>query len=735
MSNNPFLPANERRMAGAPQRLRSPPGLPPLVPAPTPAPQTARGAIQPDNTELPTSEQTYGATGELLGLTPAQTRRDPLTTGNRDLEEAAIPPYIPRWDDDKENIPPVDEDEHIHAAHEMHAATHDDGAFGPPIRIGRPDFADAMRANNFRAFPSSSSWLNAQEVYEDETAEPAVVRARATDRHAGHLAQPEYGHGTAAPHADNRRPDSGFDLEYHTTIPAQASGTALQIRNRDNLNVVHSRAMERYESRGTVEDGSEWEDEDEPHSRPNLHSQQTHAPENRFSQATQGSYADTSDYEESRRGSVVPIPPANAHELNGSPLPPGRFHRADWPGRRLGLRMPFSDSEPEPGPVDEFEMVEFAKDVMRQKHNEQRSTGERAGLGESVRSERMRQNEVILERIRQTSRSTIRQAAAEFAAEAQEAQFLQPAIPRIPQHLQPGGDNCDSFRHVMEAAVQEDIKHVPRPTGLRYPFLTDECTPQRPAGHLAWSETEHTFKTIYPRGSPVTPSLSAHYQGPYSPLPDPPEPAFTRARAGTEDTNRTGHDGFDELTPLTRSYPGKGRSRASVPGQTGLRPFLAALDDPAVNAASSSPTVFNPGRRLTDSEMAKRVKFWQPRPSVEPRKAHDLIREPIPASEEEGRRLLGVQQAYDPAAVRRHKLISGRLFNWCSLCPITALMFGLGSFDGLIANKMDGKVEGARQEDKHKALVVAAPASFMGWALVVLAVVLAVVFVKTARAL
>lgn len=74
-----------------------------------------------------------------------------------------------------------------------------------------------------------------------------------------------------------------------------------------------------------------------------------------------------------------------------------------------------------------------------------------------------------------------------------------------------------------------------------------------------------------------------------------------------------------------------------------------------------------------------------------------------------------------PEAVEQRRL-SRRYFWTCALCPISALAFGLGAFDGRMAARTGGRVLGMDQDDKWQALWLVAPASGLIWACVLFVV-------------
>ncbi|KAK5744375.1 hypothetical protein LTR17_002085 [Elasticomyces elasticus] len=191
------------------------------------------------------------------------------------------------------------------------------------------------------------------------------------------------------------------------------------------------------------------------------------------------------------------------------------------------------------------------------------------------------------------------------------------------------------------------------------------------------------------------------------------------------DSQRTGLAEEYELNELTRCVNGTGLSRPAISGQTSLKP-LQLLGN--TTAMDSSTTSFVPGRRMTDSDLIQREPNWTMSPSSRavPRTAFELpadakLVQPMLMSREEARGL---------AMEAEQKRISNRYFVLTAFFPITALLFGLGRLDWVAKKVSNGRVDGMEKQDKYWARFIAAPLGMMFYAIIAIFVVLMVVVVR-----
>jgi len=210
---------------------------------------------------------------------------------------------------------------------------------------------------------------------------------------------------------------------------------------------------------------------------------------------------------------------------------------------------------------------------------------------------------------------------------------------------------------------------------------------------LAYSETVGSFKT-------VTFDLKR------------PDPVYT-----PRDSQRTAGAEEYEMHELVRHSGVAGKKgRPAMSGQTTLR--LLHLGNTNVESSTTSCV---PGRRLTNSELARREPNWTMSPETysSPRTAFDLP--------DDAPLLRRMDDSYIEAGGRssgkERRAISVKYFAITALCPVSAVMFGLGKFDARARTISEGRVDGMGTEDKLWALWIAAPLSTIFYAIVIIVVV------------
>ncbi|KAK3066631.1 hypothetical protein LTR53_016941, partial [Teratosphaeriaceae sp. CCFEE 6253] len=269
---------------------------------------------------------------------------------------------------------------------------------------------------------------------------------------------------------------------------------------------------------------------------------------------------------------------------------------------------------------------------------------------------------------------------------------------------------------------------LPPQTGLNQTVrdLLNRPSPGSSPG-LAFSPTFNSFRTISPDRDRI-PSWIESMQKP-SPvmtpggrgLATPSDPRRRAARAiavvTPGDSQRTAHAEDYEMHELVRhNGTTTGKGRPAMSGQTTLRPLQLGNTN-----LDSSTTSFVPGRRMTNTELAAREPNWTMSPEARstPRTAFELPDNTPLLAHVMGR----AAEAGGPDVEREQKRISIKYFALTALCPISALLYGLGYLDGQARRESEGRVDGMAEEDKLWALWLAAPLSLILYAIVIITVV------------
>lgn len=297
-----------------------------------------------------------------------------------------------------------------------------------------------------------------------------------------------------------------------------------------------------------------------------------------------------------------------------------------------------------------------------------------------------------LERLKRLEPSRFKEAIA-TATDNFKSRMSAMSLPRRPK-LQ------NSFEDVLNAAkaAADDARSG---TSSTRGLLEDSRSPYARNG-LDYSPTADTFRT-----TPDAPPVPAVPSSWWSPLPERPQPVFSpRDRAPPTPTNqRTGGVEEFELLPIRRCG-----ARPSMRGQTGLLPMQ--LDG---SSATSAPV----GRPLTDAELMAREPTWttRPNPATTGRR---------PRSDPE-RALLAPDSLRNTEMLREQKALSRTYYARTLWFPPSALLFGLGAFDGVARAKSRHGVTEMCGNHKFWARCVAAPLGLLVYAVVGLVIALLVV--------
>ena len=309
--------------------------------------------------------------------------------------------------------------------------------------------------------------------------------------------------------------------------------------------------------------------------------------------------------------------------------------------------------------------------------------------GSKVDKEERKRRLDQLEQIRKLDKESVREGTANVV-NILSARRSAASLPRSAR-------NQNSYENVMNAAnldaadaIQDDARSGMSSTRRLIHRRSSLSTP----GTLDYSPTVGTFATVRDDTPPV-PALPRFPQAALTPL---------NRRNATPSTMRTGQPEEIEMRSLTRC------GRRSMRGQMSLMPLQ--LGD--TSSATSAPT----GRPLTDDEMMAREPGWtmDPRSStLGPRSRPGGLHVGLPVHHDEERALLAPDQARHTVMLREQKVISRKYYARTIWFPVTAIMFGLGMYDGKAKAMSKHGVEEMCPNHKYWALWIAAPLGLVGY--------------------
>ncbi|EMC98713.1 hypothetical protein BAUCODRAFT_145746 [Baudoinia panamericana UAMH 10762] len=234
-------------------------------------------------------------------------------------------------------------------------------------------------------------------------------------------------------------------------------------------------------------------------------------------------------------------------------------------------------------------------------------------------------------------------------------------------------------------------------------FIMDDHFRTSPTStRLAYSETANAFETVHGE-LPNTPS-SPYGMFEASPLPQP-------NTNGSADLHR---DHIAVEMQRIRACPAMSGQKAPIPFILGNNADSAN----ALEAQDSTLTSHLPNRRLTDAELQDREQNWTMDTPVCGQ--HNALDMPSHANMEP--RLIARAAAGAPDLHVMQKRISERYLSMTAWFPISALVFGLGGFDGRMRAHTRGRVVEMRKQDKFRALAVATPLGILAYAMVAIVV-------------
>ncbi|KAK0954568.1 hypothetical protein LTS01_023834 [Friedmanniomyces endolithicus] len=667
----------------------SPPGLP-VPPPPGNLP------FYYDCTDLPTSEQTYGATGELLQVTPPNNAGYGFSYPHPGAETYASMPRDDGYMYDPYPMAPYNED------HDLDY---------PPI-------------------PSSDY----QESYDP-------TQDGHKQRYSYYGPYNSYDNEEIVPPSD-----SVGTLQQHAAIPSTWSNADLPPSHRASLEAPRRRRgpVPTYGQKKPPPQKSLHEDDDDP-VWVDIDPADDPEEEMRAAQRdSQLSYANTSDaghvcdqWEYGAMCCMPSVPKRGRRSLQATRLPGGTLGHPQYTEP--------SQLKPHSQESDESyvkEAIVLIKQVMREKAANA-TYGTEGNLSGELRENRMW--EIKLRKMKDEHLRAVQDAADHVALDVPNM------MPDLGRAWSNGYDPHDCFQKLMKRLNMDtaDTHELPKLSKRpRKPYRGFGESVQRlleePPGScstdLAYSNTFASFSTVKP-ASPrvhswladqVTPQklhLASAASGRAIVTPFN-KPHFAHSPAETlSDSLRTGRVEEYEMNELTRfTRSGTGAIRPAMSGQTSLRPLQLG----ATTTAASSTTSFVPGRRMTDTDLMRREPGWSMGPSATtaspsasaPRTALELS--PADAAMLDPRLMSGAEaQGREHAKERRR--ISQRAFCLAALCPVSAALFGMGYLDGVAEWWSEGRVvEGMEEEDRVWALWVAVPLGTLFWAMVVVVVVILV---------
>ncbi len=375
----------------------------------------------------------------------------------------------------------------------------------------------------------------------------------------------------------------------------------------------------------------------------------------------------------------------------------------------------------QPGPTGEMDAQEVRR-ILAAEIREKIQLGQ-ASAGLPRRSKTQSQRDMRrLEHVRQHNPSAIEQAVGVYGqalenAPSQQVKTSQSSLWKSAKRvLGRSRVNCASASDTQGLLEESAARH--------YASRTRQ---------LQYSPTANTFQTMRPPPHP----FGLHSEDPNPPQSPitPPVNAYVRDRADTASTYATAryertvspYLGAIELQPLRRP---KQPSRAGITGQRQLRPLT--LGAPSASASG------NHGR-FTDAQLAQAEPSWTNRP----RTTGDDIRTTTlalgtPTTEGFGIRqadgtiehvslLMSAEQGRTIGYRRRQMQLTRPYLWWCGVFPVTAFMFGLGSFDFRMRQATRGAIAEMAPEAKKEALTVWLPLSTMAWVMLGLVVAMLVI--------
>ncbi|TKA79549.1 hypothetical protein B0A55_02735 [Friedmanniomyces simplex] len=668
---------------------------PPGLPVPTPP---GHMPFYYDCTDLPTSEQTYGATGELLQVTPQNTAgynsSYPYPTGGAEV------------------YPPISYDEHYQP-------------YYPP-----------MPYSNYQEsyYPTTDSY---KQPY--------------------HPQMPYDYNSSYYPH-DNKEnvppSDSVVNFQQPAGMPTTWSNADLPPSHRASLSAPKGRQapVPTYGRKRALPKKKLHDDDDDPVW---VDIDPADDPEEDMRAAqrdSQLSYANTSDpgsmcehWEYGGMCCMPSVPKRGRRSLQATKLPDGTLGHVPYIEAVQPKALSQNSEE-----TYVKEGIALIKQVMREK------SVKATWGGEGNPSAELKENkmwEIKLRKLKNEHPRAVKDAADHVALEVPNM------MPDQGRAWSNGYDPHVCFQELMDRLnlYTADPHELPKePKRSRMPHrglsesaqrLLDEHPGSSSAG-LEYSNTFNSFSTVKP-ASPRLPSWLADLESPLKPRPamTPGSRAIAtpshkqyrgRSLATTpSDSQRTGRVEKYEMNELTRcSRSGTGAVRPAMSGQTTLRPLQLGSNNNTT--LDSSTTSFVPGRRMTDTDLLQREPGWtmgpRDRPAASasasasaaaaaPRFAFELS----PADTALlGPRLLSLTEAQGREHAKERRHISNRAFCLTAVCPVSAALFGMGCLDGVARRVSGGRVEGMEEEDMFWARWIAAPLGVVFWAVVVIVVVVLV---------
>ena len=464
-------------------------------------------------------------------------------------------------------------------------------------------------------------------------------------------------------------------------IPATWSNADLPARTRDSLlreRGLSGQPFVRSSSHYTqVDDNEAWEDTQASDTHPNLADLAEH-------RSDDTSLADISDIESNPRHSLFADQgqPSLRQVQGQTPTFVNKSHR-------------FLFSRPRDKPQDHN--ARLAERILKDRVLEQEITGKMLPFGEPKVDKKVRREQLNkLEHLRRVDPASVQVA-------------VQKVHKKLQKHLTLPRGARNSFEDVIAKTRGDGRSRTSSERGLlrgsESPFSQYSQYSHR---GLEYSPSTNTFVTI--RDVPPLPTPKSSN---WSPLVSQPQTVMTPNGRGTVTPASTLHTVTREQYEMQsiRRCPGP---RRAISTQTGLLPMQ-------LGHGNSSTTSLAIGRALTDAELMDREQKWTMEPRTESGARLQLN---LPVNYDPEPALIDAATLRDAAKIKEQKRISAIYFSRTVWCPITALMFGLGYFDGKARARIRQGVTEMSREDKRTALFIALPLGILMYTIVAVIIVI-----------
>ena len=680
--------------------------------------QRINAALMGMASEVPTSDRTYGDTGQLLCLTPGQPHQgvSPTTmpssapgaalrrptTGRATAESRRPGAFFSLFDDSSPDGPSPSQ------SPQRHRGPH---VVNPYHRApGNPMTATASPQMHRSRIPVNQNY-RAPANPTTEIASPQMHRGRIQVNQNYRVHEtPKVETATA----ESRRPGAAFGL--FCDSPHSDSHSSQRARGRILADPIH-----RDISSNTVQSDAEgdWETT-RSESRAEIHIG--------MPRPSVESYANTSTYDENNRLSAMsdatvagtqshrPYRVAHAH-----PPMVAEGNEEDVERARKALEKIYKDKV-----LEQSMMASMVGDQTVSKETHRKDRGMFQGLRDRRQSAILQahDNDIELEEIRKKNPQAVRLAAEQIYAENAPGQLTPQRAPmplgRLRNVFNRGKPTAEQLanRDIMDEAIAADDNR-----NLLAATPTTICS-----SRLAFSESANTFRTF--RDEEYTLSPLDYKSRAALDLERPYSPAIPAATYSPDLGRAPRPNQVSESRQHARSKaPRKPARRAAMSSQTSLHALIT----------TGSPTSNIQGA-FTDREMAEASRRWDLLP-----RHHNYYRRtqgqnasgpfprfhnmPFHPANPQGRMLMRPSEVMDPRTLLLQERLSKRFLMRILAFPPLCFMYYSGHYDYWIANKSDGKVKAMSPSRKEDALTWAVLLSIV-YCLLIIGIVVSVAIVK-----